>query len=101
MQLQKSIFLLGALAAYAVAQGDSSCDPQNDNNNDATCTSSATVALGTSSGIAVSSPVNTIYTTTDANSRISLITSVNTGVIVSTTLNTNVLTTSLPHSLYV
>ena len=86
MKTSSTVLFLGALASLAYAQqdGDGSCDPQNDNNNDATCTGQYATASATS-----------------ANPRISSITDVDTSIIVSTTRNTDVLTTSLPHSLYV
>lgn len=93
-----SAILLG-IASYAVAQqsGDGSCDPQNDNNNDATCTGQY---AATASGVTSGATSGAAAATTTNNPRISSITDVDSSVILSTTRNTDILTTSLPHSLY-
>ena len=69
MQLIKNLFFLGALAAPVLAQDDSECDPQNDNNNDATCMS-GTMAM-TSDAANVTTTQTSTAVSTDSNGRVS------------------------------
>lgn len=86
MQLIKSLALLGALAIPALAQDDSSCDPQNDDNNDATCTSSMAGATPA---------MNSTVTSTDANGRLTTITNVATNVVPIVIYSTNIATNEI------
>lgn len=106
MMFSKQIIAIAAMAALGFAQetGPGSCDPQNDNNNDATCSNQGTsAAAGTStgSGVAVITNTNTITSSSGLPTRVSRTTGVDTDVIVITSRSTDVGTTSLPHSLYV
>ncbi|KAI7082029.1 hypothetical protein KC356_g8697 [Hortaea werneckii] len=98
MQLQKNLWLLAGLAALSYAQDDSECDPQNDDNNNATCTSSSmgtmTSSMGTmtsSMGTMTSSPAaqSTTRSTTDSNGNPLIVT-----VPVETNVNTNVISST-------
>lgn len=80
MKYSTALFLFGGLAATVFAQDDSSCDPQNDDNNDATCTSSGQAAATETNTDTVTN-INTVTASATGgnNPRISSFTSVDTG----------------------
>ncbi|KAF2089088.1 hypothetical protein K490DRAFT_55686 [Saccharata proteae CBS 121410] len=87
----KTLLALLAFALPILAQDDSVCDPQNDDNNDSTCTSSA------------GQPAQTMMTSSTAlTGRLSLVsnTVTDTNIIIQQSTDVVLGTTSLPKSLY-
>lgn len=115
MQPSKCLWLIASLAVAAVAQDSSECDPQNDSNNDATCTSSAVSATMTGSSSASNTNTDTttqtstatttvaVVSTDTANSRVSsyYVTSTQIGPVITTDVVSSLVVTTNPKSMYV
>lgn len=69
MGLLKKLSLLGAIAVPIFAQDDSACDPQNDDNNDSTCTGGWVAMISSAANATVTQTSTSVSTYSDSNGR--------------------------------